>query len=193
MIPPPARIRTAPSGGAGMPAARCTRPAAETTRKVVPIPIRPFAAARSGWRISRMPKNSSTSGSARPTRPSVPATTACTTSPKTPSTPHHSTAATTIASASRVNPSPSRRSSGSRSRVVLPILRAVPPTRCAVPMNTPRAARSGSGVPLGARAGGACLRPDGRVEPFDAGAAARVVPRPAERTGEDVRVAMVEG
>ena len=123
MIPPPARIRTAPSGGAGMPAARCTRPAAETTRKLVPMPIRPFAAARSGWRIRRMPKNSRTSGSASPTRPSVPATTACTTSPKAPSTPHHSTAATTIASATRVNPSPSRRSSGSRSRVV----RADPP------------------------------------------------------------------
>src|SRR5689334_2055507 len=88
-----------------------------------------------------MPMKSRTSGSTSATRPMVPATTAWTTCPTGPRSPHHSTAATTVASPSSARPSPSRRCAGSSPRALVPIRRAMPPTRWASPSQTARSIR----------------------------------------------------
>ena len=143
----------APSGGLGTPAARCTSPLTATVTASRPSATRLTASTRSGCRISSTPRVSRTSGRARPTRPSVPATTACTTSPTGPGRPHHSRAATTSAAPMKASPSPSRRCAGSRSRAPLPTRRAIPPSRWAMAIHSPRNIRTNSGVERGPRRG----------------------------------------
>ena len=117
--------------------------------------------------------------------PKVPALMVCTTSPNIPAMPHHSTAAMTIATAIRVKPTPSRRSSGSRSRALVPTRRAVPPATCATPIQVPRSARTGSDGPPPPRAGwrpladAEVLRAAGREE-VDFAAGREVDERPRE-------------
>ena len=163
------------------------------------MPMRLLDAWSSGARSRRRPSSRNAIGSANATRPNVPAATAWMTSPAAPCRPHHSRAATTIASAMKANPMPSRRCSGSRSRAQLPMRRTVPPATCAIPIQVPRTARSGSGrpPPLGFAAGlprGAGLRdpeepprpPEGRED------GAR--PEEPDRAEEEVvRVATLAG
>ena len=200
MIPPASRIASAPSGGEGRPADRWTSPAAENVSAVTPMPMRLLDAWSSGARSRRSPSSRNAIGSANATRPSVPAATAWMTSPATPCRPHHSRAATMMASAMKANPMPSRRCSGSSSRAELPMRRTVPPATCAIPIQVPRTARSGSGrpPPLGFARGrpprGAGLRdpeepprpPEGRED--------GVRPEEPDRAEEEVvRVATLAG
>ena len=147
MMPPAARIGSAPPGGFGMPSEMWASPQAAKVSATVPTTRRFVTASSLGARRKYSPKASRTSGTAYPTRPRVPATTAWMTSPTTPVTPHHSRAATTTASPMSANPTPSRRCSGSRSRAELPTRRTAPPARCETPIQVPRMARSGSGSP----------------------------------------------
>src|SRR6476661_7678154 len=171
-MPPAARMPSAPSGGFGMPSARCDRPHAAKVSAMVPTTMRLVVASSWGARSMRRPRAIRTSGTAYATRPKVPAKTACTTSPKVPETPHHSRAATTTASAMRAKPMPSRRCSGSRSAALWPTRRTAPPARCETPIHVLRIAPSGKGRPppraldavlaAGLRAAG--LRCAGRVD-----------------------------
>ena len=116
-----------------------------------------------------------------------------------PCRPHHSTAATSTASPTSARPTPSRRWAGSRSRALLPMRRARPPTTWARPSQTARRARpaprTSSGGPLGrverARAG---LRAGARVG-LRAGRRPLDVPEPRLRVAgrEVVRVAILRG
>ncbi len=147
MMPPAARIASAPSGGVGMRAATWARPHAENASAVVPTSRRELALSSLGARRRWTPTASRTRGTAYPTRPKVPATTAWTTVPTAPGIAHHSRAATTTARATKSRPSPSRRCSGSRSRPVSPTLRATEPVAWARPIHVLWTARSGSGSP----------------------------------------------
>ncbi len=146
-MPPAARMPSAPSGGLGMPSARCDRPHAAKVSAMVPTTMRLVAASSCGARSMRRPRAIRTSGTAYATRPKVPAKTACTTWPKVPETPHHSRAATTTARAMRAKPMPSRRCSGSRSAALWPTRRTAPPARCETPIHVLRIAPSGKGRP----------------------------------------------
>ena len=106
-----------------------------------PTPIRPFASTRSGCRVSRIARPSSTSGTATPTLPNVPAT-RCAPVPAVPDSAHHSRAAMMITRPSNVNASPSRRWAD-RGRGRRADAGAVPPTRCALPIHTPLTIRTG--------------------------------------------------
>ncbi len=198
-MPPASRIASAPSGGDGRPADRWTSPAAENVSAVTPMPMRLLDAWSSGARSRRRPSSRNAIGSANATRPSVPAATAWMTSPATPCRPHHSRAATTMASAMKAKPMPSRRCSGSSSRAELPMRRTVPPATCAIPIQVPRTARSGSGrpPPLGFAAGlprGAGLRdPDEPPRPPE-GREDGARPEEPDRAEEEVvRVATLAG
>ena len=63
-MPPASRMPSAPSGGVGMPAATWARPHAAKARAVVPTAAREVAESSCGARSIRMPKASSTSGTA---------------------------------------------------------------------------------------------------------------------------------
>ena len=167
-MPPAARMPSAPSGGLGMPSLMWARPHAAKVRAIVPTMLRLVASSSWGARRSRKPRASRTSSTAYAMRPNVPANTAWTTWPKTPGTPHHSREATTMATAMKAKPRPSRRWSGSRSAALVPTRRTAPPARWETPIHVLRTARSGNGRPprfaldVVPRAGG--LRLAGRVE-----------------------------
>ena len=171
-MPPAARMPSAPSGGLGMPSARCDRPHAAKVSAMVPT--------TTGWWRRRPAGRGACAGRGRSGRAArrtrrdrrCRRTTACTTSPKVPATPHHSRAATMTASAMRANPMPSRRCSGSRSAALWPTRRTAPPARCETPIHVLRIAPSGKGrpppraldAPLAAGLRAAGLRCAGRVD-----------------------------
>ena len=88
----------------------------------------------------RQPMRTRISGTSQPTLPTEPATIVRTTSITVPGSCHQTAAALTMARATSTRPTPSRRCSGSSSRAVRPMLRAVAPSAPAIPIQTARSA-----------------------------------------------------
>ncbi len=153
-IAPPAcwRFSLSPSSGRGLPLAMCTMPSTPNARAAQPMTWRPAGPLCSGSRRLRHPTYTSSSGTNQPTLPTEPATTVRVASMTEPGSCHQTAAAATTARPKRNRPAPSRRCSGSRSRAVCPIERAVAPRAWAMPSQTaatplPRAAKSRASGP----------------------------------------------
>jgi len=163
--PPAARTSAQLCVGSGTPADTETRPQTESVIAMAPMATRPLTAVRSGWRMSRIAKAASSTGTTRPITPKSPATTLWIAVPAVPESANHSRAAITIAKPRRVKASPSRRCAGSRPFAPRPTPRTAPPTMCATPIHSPRTARTSSGERFGGGVG-ALRGPDARVTDF---------------------------
>ena len=186
MSPPACRMATAPSEGAGVPLAMCTRPSTPRLSADQPMTTRPVSELRSGWRRYRQDSSAASTGVSQAADPAAPCTKPETDRPTGLPIRHQMLATSTIAMASQSSPTPSRRCSGSRSRALRPNRRAVKPT---VPATTIHAAarawpihwiriRMGSRV-LG-RAGGRRPLGVGRFLPLRGLRLAADVPRRAD-------------
>src|SRR6476469_3016890 len=101
-----------------------------------PTTWRPAGPLCSGSRMLRQPTQTSASGTRKPTLPTEPSTTVRAASMIEPGSCHQTAAAETTARPKRKSPIPSRRCSGSRSRAVCPMLRAVAPRAWAMASQT---------------------------------------------------------
>ena len=143
--PPPCWSGVAsPRAGCGLPAAMCTMPSTPKASAAQPMSWRPAGPLRSGSRMLRSPMNSSISGTSQPTLPTEPVTMVRIVSIGPPGSCHQTAAAAMTASPISRRPTPSRRCSGSRSRAVRPMLRAVAPTAWAIPSQIAAAPRPSS-------------------------------------------------